>query len=57
MGKLEELVRLKIKLDVTKMTLHIFQLVLIVKITEGLNIYLDSLMIFSTPYVPHRGIA
>ena len=53
MAELEDFVGFKIKSDLTKTTLNIYQLDLINKMTQGFIKYVKSLMTFDTPDIPN----
>ena len=54
MCEIEEFIGCKIKRDLTKVTLKIYQPGLINKITQWSNEGVRSLMIFDTPATPHK---
>ena len=55
-GELEEFVGCKIKRDLTKMTLNIFQPDIITKMTQGFNKDVKSLITFNITDTPHKGV-
>ena len=55
-GELEDFVECTPKCDLTKMTLKIYQLHLIIKMTQGFNEDVKSLMTFNTPYTSYKGV-
>ena len=56
MGELEDFIGCKIKRDLTRTTLNIYQPDLINNMNQGFNEDVKSLMTFNTPATPHKGI-
>ena len=56
MGEIEDFVGCKIKSEITKMALKIYQSYIITNANQGFNKYVKSFVTFNTPATPHRGI-